>query len=939
MTRATRAAYRLRVTTTADRARDFLEIRHGVDATDVGDREATRRAAAILGIRLDGEAATTRMLELRLDDSEREYERDDLGRFASSGSAAEHAGEHAELARAAAAGTSSASAKSRARQAQESAALARVAHEHGDHPAAARHAADAERHAMAAVRHGGASEWTVRERAAALREVDRARVSADPAHLAQAHHEAARAFGVTTSAGREHVREAAKHSSDARAASRGLRVGVSAIAGDDSPRPAPPAPEPPKEDSLDRMRRLRAERLAAGDQSRQVVFGQHDDFGRRAAENARVMARESVAKQRKEALDRQITTQYVTSKVVSLPPASVVRLPGLMSRIGSALRRSDELTDADVPTYDARVTSPLDRLRNFLGTRYGVDATRLDEAEVVRRASAILGPVESGSVAGRLIVLASRADADREYERDEAGRFASTGAASDAAREHAERGRAAAAGTTPSARASARKAEEHAALAKVAHEHGDLAGASHHAGEAQRHADAAVAKSGRGEKPTLAVPNKSMAEIVAERPRASTPTLSPEERARTAAVHKRMGQSNSSARAASQVAASLSNDATTASEHHEAAKAHDKAAQESRQIGDHVTARLHVDAAAAHVDAARLSRRVASGEGLSSPHVNRKADEYADRARSIAQRAVMGIPSSRPSSPTTPMQPGVDSVVPRRLQGDRGEIEAKARQFSKIARDSGKPEDHLEAAYQHERAARAIRSSGGKAEDAAEHDQRAATHRQASDASAASAARQAGSAQAQHPSDVSARRQEEEAARRRGDYDAARKHAEVRSSTAKSEETPQAHRSASTSHQAAAREARVIGDERSAKRHEGTADLHSRRATELEAQARRHESASKAEIKSTVSRLGRVAEENDARREAHQQSDVAHRLSREATRVALPDSGKMHDTAANAHLRAAGLMDKIGLTATADQHRSAASEHQRASASRSIPSE
>jgi len=612
--------------TLADRARNFLDVRRGLWVED--DAEAVGRARGVLG----GDDFIR-----RLDDSEREYVRDQAGKFSGAGDAADSASGHAELARAAAAGSSSPAARSRARKADESAALSRVAEDHGDHADASRHAGDAARHAEAAVKHSGVSEWTVRERMSALREVAAAKASADPAHLAQAHSQAARAMGLTTSAGREHASEATRHASDARAATRGVRVGVTSIAGDDSLKsPPPPAPAPPPETTLDRLSRESRELRARGEPG-VAVFNKSDDFGRRAGDNERRMARESVARERKAASDRQITAQHVTAKIVSLPSARIVRLPGLASRLVTAARhalsRSDELSDGDPARYDARVTSPADRLRSFLKRRYGVDAERLDEAELVRRCSALLGRDVSS-----IVVLASRADAsDREYERDEGGKFASTGAASDSgekastknehadaaqshrdaaadhrsagpshaeaakahesaarshefasaqfgrdspptfrarqastearsasasaisrsrtssashheeAKAHAERARAAAAGTTPAARASARKAEESAALSRVAHEHGDLDAANRHAVDARRHADAAVSKSGRvGERPigehraTLAVQNKPMAEIAAARSKVADLTPSPAEATKIAALHEQM---------------------------------------------------------------------------------------------------------------------------------------------------------------------------------------------------------------------------------------------------------------------------------------------------------------------------------------------------------------------------------------------------------------
>lgn len=474
----------------ADRAREFLDVRRGLWIED--DAEAVGRARGILG---------ADDFETRLDDSEREYVRDAAGRFSSAGAAADSAAEHAEVARAADRSTSSSSARSRARKAEESAALARVAADHGDHAEASRHAADAERHAQAAVKHSGLSEWTVRERVGALREVERAKTTSDPVEMARAHTEAARAFGVTSREGREHVREAARHSSDVKVAPRQMRVGVSTIAGDDTPKPPPEPEKPHVESPLERLARRKAELRDpnAPARDRQVTFGATDDeHGRQTAENARRMARESVAKERKEALDRQITAQFVTAKVVSLPPVSVVKLPSAGSRLVSHVRRAFGRSDSvDTPTSDeiGSSMSPHESLRAFLQRRYGVDATRLDEAELVRRCSALLGPVESTSTSGTVVVLAMRADAEfneEDHPRDEGGKFASAGGGTSAK----------AVELTGSARNGAEHMQAAIAHSKAASESSNPRVAELHrqAADAHREAQTAVArhKSARG---------------------------------------------------------------------------------------------------------------------------------------------------------------------------------------------------------------------------------------------------------------------------------------------------------------------------------------------------------------------------------------------------------------------------------------------------------
>lgn len=97
----------------------------------------------------------------------------------------------------------------------------------------------------------------------------------------------------------------------------------------------------------------------------------------------------------------------------------------------------------------------------------------------------------SASRAARLL----RIDEFREesHPRDQGGRFAAEASAKEAS-EHAVRARAVASGTTPSARSSARKAEEHSHLAAIAARAGSAGDAAHHASEARRHADVAVVK-------------------------------------------------------------------------------------------------------------------------------------------------------------------------------------------------------------------------------------------------------------------------------------------------------------------------------------------------------------------------------------------------------------------------------------------------------------
>lgn len=263
--------------------------------------------------------------------------------------------------------------------------------------------------------------------------------------------------------------------------------------------------------------------------------------------------------------------------------------------------------------------------------RYGADVSRVDEAEVVRRASAILGTPRDGTAAD-VVAICHRLDAEREYERSEDGRFTfsgegtsggggeresraagtGVGAASnhhEVAQGHAERARAAASGTSASARASARKSEEHAALAKVAAAHDDHAAAAHHAKEAERHSVAAQMKASlhRGERPregkaTTPVENKSMKQIVADRPKTPAPKLNAKEAAATSKVHQtmkqatkreetrsakvnttNMGASPANARVAAAAAERATARAKTPTEHVVAAAMRDAAASAQRQ--------------------------------------------------------------------------------------------------------------------------------------------------------------------------------------------------------------------------------------------------------------------------------------------------------------------------------------------------------------------
>lgn len=127
-------------------------------------------------------------------------------------------------------------------------------------------------------------------------------------------------------------------------------------------------------------------------------------------------------------------------------------------------------------------------LRLWMTRRYGVDLSGASSADVVQRASRIVGR--------RQALALCRLDEwdESQHPRGEDGRFGEGGEHAATAERHAATARAAASGTTPSARASARRAAEHAALARVAAQSFDVEGAAHHAREAERHSLAAQLK-------------------------------------------------------------------------------------------------------------------------------------------------------------------------------------------------------------------------------------------------------------------------------------------------------------------------------------------------------------------------------------------------------------------------------------------------------------
>lgn len=127
-------------------------------------------------------------------------------------------------------------------------------------------------------------------------------------------------------------------------------------------------------------------------------------------------------------------------------------------------------------------------LRLWLSKRYGVDVSSTPSDEIVRRATSLVGR--------RATAALQRLDAwnEEDHPRAADGRFGEAGDHATTAERHADVAKAAASGTTPSARASARRAAEHAALARVAAQHFDVEKARHHAGEAERHSLAAQMK-------------------------------------------------------------------------------------------------------------------------------------------------------------------------------------------------------------------------------------------------------------------------------------------------------------------------------------------------------------------------------------------------------------------------------------------------------------
>jgi len=132
-------------------------------------------------------------------------------------------------------------------------------------------------------------------------------------------------------------------------------------------------------------------------------------------------------------------------------------------------------------------TDAAEPLRLWMHRRYGVDLRAATADDVVRRATLLVGR--------RAAVALCRVDGyDSDQPRGADGRFGEGGEHAATAERHAEVARAAASGTTPAARASARRSAEHAALARVAAQHFDVDKARHHAGEAERHSLAAQMK-------------------------------------------------------------------------------------------------------------------------------------------------------------------------------------------------------------------------------------------------------------------------------------------------------------------------------------------------------------------------------------------------------------------------------------------------------------
>lgn len=368
------------------------------------------------------------------------------------------------------------------------------------------------------------------------------------------------------------------------------------------------------------------------------------------------------------------------------------------------------MTAAASATYRLLVSPQLDRVRRFLLSRYGVDASTLGESETIRRAAAILGISRTDSAAGMLASINLRLDGEwneEDHPRAEDGKFsgegggaatskAETGSSGDhatRAAESARQARAVASGTTPSARASARKAEESAAAARVAHERGDHTAAARHASEAARHA--------------ADVDRKVAAHVPASERGLEAKQM------RQEATGVGDGGSTKGERKLSRLASEASKTARQAAESGSAAQAskayqlaataHNLAATEARASGDTASANRHAAEAAEHLRIAGQWDR----ERIGRQSTSKSRSTPAEKAQANGGGKTRDIEGAAPSSDKRVEHPRIAAA---------NQLSNRAYQATERANAKDTPEAHREAARLHGQALTEQRATGGTRE-------------------------------------------------------------------------------------------------------------------------------------------------------------------------------------------------------------------------------
>lgn len=176
-------------------------------------------------------------------------------------------------------------------------------------------------------------------------------------------------------------------------------------------------------------------------------------------------------------------------------------------KVMAGFRSAEEARRAYLDHYDdprfygSMTTLPRERLAIYLSSPPSkrADSAMSERLWLERRYGICLDGVSPTEVRRRFFIISRRDEWDEsQHPRDSSGRFGDGGVE---ARSHAERARTAATGTTPSARAAARKAEQHAQLAAKASARGDIIAHAEHTAKAKKYADSAIEKSGSSSPP------------------------------------------------------------------------------------------------------------------------------------------------------------------------------------------------------------------------------------------------------------------------------------------------------------------------------------------------------------------------------------------------------------------------------------------------------